>query len=152
MLWLVVRELPYELGSCMVSLPALPFPNGGSRGERLLSELYAGPAEFGSCIVSLLRLPFPKGGSRGARPFCAIALAANTEANAAAKRNFFTMFSVVLRCAGWATHDDGFVPTTISRPAEPSVLLLFVAGRFDHAGATQRLYCIFRYRPRYRPK
>jgi hypothetical protein len=59
-------------------------------------------------MVSLLALPFPKGGSLGGTPWlevCAIAPAANTELNATAKRNFFTIFSVVFRgaerrCAG----------------------------------------------------
>jgi hypothetical protein len=51
-------------------------------------------------MVSLLALPFPKGGSLGGTPWlevCAIAPAANTELNATAKRNFFTIFSVVFR-------------------------------------------------------
>jgi hypothetical protein len=134
MVWFEVRAFPAELGSCMVSLPALPFPNGGSLGERL-SELYAGPAEFGSCMVSLLRLPFPKGGSLGGmlELVCAIAAAANTEVNAAAKRNFFTIFSVVFRCAGWATQIMTYVPT-ISKRWNSFVLLHFIAGAFDVAG------------------
>jgi hypothetical protein len=103
MFWFEVRAAPAEFGSCMVSFSALPFPYGGSLGSRPLFELYAGPAEFGSCMVSLLWSPFPKGGSRGERPFCAIAPAANTEVNAAAKRNFFTIFSVVFRRARSAT-------------------------------------------------
>jgi hypothetical protein len=58
------------------------------------------PVEFGSFMVSLSAFPLPNGGSRGARPeVCAMALAANAEAKATAKTNFFTIFSVVFRCA-----------------------------------------------------
>jgi hypothetical protein len=97
MLWFAVRGLEAELGSCMVSLLASPFPNGGSLGGMLL-RLYLLPAEFGSCMVSLLASPFPKGGSLGERPeVCAIALAANADVNTTAKINFFTIFSVGFR-------------------------------------------------------
>src|SRR5579863_2554195 len=74
-------------------------------------------------MLSLPAFPFPNGGSRGARPeVCAIALAANAEANATAKTNFFTIFSVVFRGAGLkpcASYHH-------SRPAKARVLLLFI--------------------------
>ena len=107
----------------MLSLPAFPFPNGGSRGGRSdVREPCALPAELGSFMVSLLASPLPNGGSRGARPeVCAMALAANAEANATAKTNFFTIFSVVFRCAGLKRSYHH------SRPATAGVLLLFIA-------------------------
>jgi len=82
------------------------------------------PAELGSFMVSLLASPLPNGGSRGARPeVCAMALAANAEANATAKTNFFTIFSVVFRCAG----SQALRSYHHSRPAKAGVLLLFIA-------------------------
>jgi len=65
---------------------------------------------------------------------CAIAPAANTEASAAAKRNFFTTFSVVFRCAGWATQDDDLRSYHHFKAVELVVLLHFIAGAFDVIG------------------
>src|SRR3984957_14748544 len=85
-------------------------------------------------MVSLLGSPLPKGGSRGARPeVCAMAPAVNAEANAIAKTNFFTIFSVVFRGVEQAM--DGLNGSYHhSRPAELSVLLLFVAVVFRFGG------------------
>jgi len=95
-----VCALAAELGRCMVSLSAFPLPKGGPLGGTLWSEVCALEPALGRCMVSLLALPFPNGGSLGGMLWfevCAIAPTENTEANAAAKRNFFTIFSEVFR-------------------------------------------------------
>ena len=69
----------------------------------LWSEVCALAAELDRCMVSLLALPFPNGGSLGGVLWfevCAIAPTENTEVNAAAKRNFFTIISEVFRLHG----------------------------------------------------
>jgi hypothetical protein len=128
MLWFEVYPFPAEFGSCMVSLLALPFPNGGSLGGMLWFEVYPFPAELGSCMVSLPAFPFPNGGSLGGT-LCAVAPAANTEANATAKIIFFTIFSVVFRGQqDGATR--GLNPCSYHRsgPADARILLRFITG------------------------
>ena len=93
--WFELCVFPVPLGRCVVSLSALPFPYGGSLGG-FWFELCAFPVPLGRCMLSLSALPFPYGGSLGGE-LCAIAPTENTDVNAAAKRNFFTIFSEVFR-------------------------------------------------------
>jgi hypothetical protein len=100
MIWSEPCAIADGLGWRMVSLSALPFPKGGSLGGMLWLELCAIPAELGSRMVSLSALPFPKGGSLGGMLWfevCAIAPMENTDVNAAARSNFFTIFSEIFR-------------------------------------------------------
>lgn len=117
MLWFELCAFPVALGRCMVSLSALPFPKGGSLGGRLWYELCAFPAELAGRMVSLSALPFPNGGSLGGMLWfevCAIAPTENTDINAAAKRNFFTIFSEVVRVHWIGPYMTRFsLPTTI---------------------------------------
>jgi hypothetical protein len=117
MIWSELCAVAAELGRCIASLSALPFPNGGSLGGMLWFEVCAIAAELGRCMVPLSALPFPKGGSLSGMLWfevCAIAPTENTDVDAAARRNFFTIFSEVFRLhrIGQCT-TRGSVPTII---------------------------------------